>query len=207
MRVDPTGTDWWSDLWNGVGNWFKDNWVKIAVGAAFIVAGAVVTFFTAGMGTAGLIAAGGALLSSLKAVGISMAVSAGIGAVVGGINGGWEGALKGFGDGLADGFMWGGIFAGSAQILGGAAKLFANRIVNFTDKFNWLYGNRNTQSTTLLRVNKAGKQLFRIDASVKELWHIHYGTTSALMRIHRTGIALLSYLGFANLLKGLFGGF
>ena len=174
---------------------------------AFIVTGAVVTFFTAGMGTAGLLAAGSALLASAKAVGISMAVSAGIGAVVGGITGGWEGALQGFSNGLADGFMWGGIFAGSAQILGGASKLLASRNVDFLDKFNWLFGNRNSQSTTLLRVNKAGKQLFRIDADITHLWHLHYGATSALMRIHRTGIALFSYLGIANGLKGLFGGF
>ena len=207
MRVDSNGTSWWTDFWNGVGNWFKDNWVKLVIGAVFIVAGAAVTFFTAGMGTAGLLAAGSALLASAKAVGISMAVSAGIGAVVGGITGGWEGAIQGFSNGLADGFMWGGIFAGSAQILGGASKLLAGRNVDFSDKFNLLFGNRNSQSTTLLRVNRAGKQLFRIDASVKELWHLHYGATSALMRIHRTGIALFSYLVIANGLKGLFGGF
>ena len=56
-----------------------------------------------------------------------MAYSAGVGAVVGGITGGWEGALQGFSNGLADGFMWGGNFAGSAQILGGASKLLASR--------------------------------------------------------------------------------
>ena len=207
MRTDSQGTNWWTDFWNGVGNWFQNNWIKLVIGTAFVVAGAVVTFFTAGMGTAGLLAAGSALLASAKAVGISMAVSAGIGAVVGGISGGWEGALQGFGNGLADGFMWGGIFAGSAQILGGASKLLSSRNVDFSEKFNWLFGNRNSQSTTLLRVNRAGKQLFRIDASVKELWHLHYGATSALMRIHRTGIALFSYLVIANGLKGLFGGF
>ena len=206
MYVDPSGHSWES-FWSGIGNWFADNWVKLAIGAAFIVGGAIVAFFTAGMGTAGLLAAGGALLASAKAVGISMAVSAGIGTVVGAITGGWEGALQGFSNGLADGFMWGGIFSGSAQILGGASKLLASRNVNFSDKFNWLFGNRNSQSTTLLRVNKGGKQLFRIDASVKELWHLHYGATAALMRIHRTKIVLFGYLGIANILKGLSGGF
>lgn len=58
-----------------------------------------------------------------------------------------------------------------------------------------------------LRVNKAGKQLFRIDADITHLWHLHYGATSALMRVHRTGIALYSYLGIANGLKGIFSGF
>ena len=87
MYVDPMGHSWES-FWNGVGNWFKDNWVKLAIGAAFIVAGAAVTFFTAGMGTASLLAAGSALLASAKAVGISMVIRAGIGTIVGGITGG-----------------------------------------------------------------------------------------------------------------------
>ena len=103
--------------------------------------------------------------------------------------------------------MWGGIFAGSAQILGGASKLLASRNVDFSNKSNWFYGNTNSQSTTLLRVNKAGKQLFRIDADITHLWHLHYGATSALMRIHRSGISLFSYLGIVNGLKGLFGCF
>ena len=206
MYADPTGHSWES-FWNDVGNWFKDNWIKLTIGAAFIIGGAIVTALTAGVGTGFMVAFGSALLTSAKAVGISMAISAGIGAAVGGITGGWEGALQGFGNGLADGFMWGGIFAGSAQILGGASNLLSSKNVDFSEKFNWLFGNRNSQSTTLLRVNRAGKQLFRIDASVKELWHLHYGATSALMKIHRTGIALFSYLGIANGLKGLFGGF
>lgn len=130
MNVDPTGLSW-KNFWNSIKNWFSDNWIKLTIGAAFIVAGVAVTFFTAGMGTAGLLAAGSALLASAKAVGISMVVSAGIGALVGGISGGWEGALQGFGNGLADGFMWGGIFAGSAQILGGASKLLSSRTVDF----------------------------------------------------------------------------
>ena len=86
--------------------------------------------------------------------------------------------------------MWGGIFAGSAQILGGASKLLASRNVDFSNKFNWLW-----------------KQLFRIDADITHLWHLHYGATSALMRIHRSGISLFSYLGIVNGLNGLFGGF
>ena len=123
MRTDSTGTDWWSDFWKGVGNWFENHWVEVLVGTAFIVAGAVVTFFSAGMGTAGLLAAGGALLASAKAVGISMVVSAGIGTVVGGITEGREGAVNGFSDGLASGYMWGGIFSGGAQLLSAAMKL------------------------------------------------------------------------------------
>ena len=195
---DPSGHSWKS-FWNGVGDWFEQHWIELAVGAGFVIGGAALAFFTAGMGTAGVLAAGSALLSSAKAIGISMAVNSSIGAIAGGINGGWNGALQGFGDGLANGFMWGGVFAGSAQILGYASKTLASRNVDFTNKFNWLFGNRNSYSTTLLRVNKSGKQIFRVDADINHLWHLHFGKTSAAMRIHRTGIVLTSYLVLVNI--------
>ena len=204
--ADPSGHSWES-FWTGVGNWFGDNWKKLAIGTAFIVAGAAVAFFTAGMGLAGLAAAGAALVTSAKAVGMSMIISAGIGAAVGGITGGWEGALHGFGDGLADGFMWGGIFAGSSQILGGMSKFLRSRNVYFQNTTNWLFGNRNSPSTTLVRVNRNGKQLFRIDADIEHLWHLHYGKTGAIMKIHRTKLALLIYCGVTNGIKGLTGRF
>ncbi len=179
MNVDPTGNSW-SSFWSGVGNWFKKNWVKIAVGAAMIVAGAVVTFFTASMGTAGLMAAGGALLASAKAVGISMFVSAGIGAVVGGITRGWEGALNGFADGLADGFMWGGIFAVSAQIISGGFKVAANLGVatgrnggiQLTKNLKILSPNNvkfYENGGTLLKIGKN----FRLDVGAKTMLHMH----------------------------------
>ena len=206
MYLDLTGHSWES-FWDSVGDWFKENWVKLAIGAAAIILGAVVTALTAGAGIGFMAAFGSALLASAKAVGVSMVISAGIGAVVGGITDGLDGALRGFANGLADGFMWGGIFAGSAQILGGASKLLASRNVSFSSKTNWLYGNRNSQSTTLLRVNKAGKQLFRIDADVSHLWHLHYGKTSVAMRLHRTGIVLIGYLGVLNIAKGFSRGF
>ena len=178
--IDPEGTDWES-FWNGVGNWFSDNWVKLTIGAAFIIVGALVTFFTAGMGTAGLLAAGGALLASAKAVGISMAVSASIGAVVGGITGGWEGALRGFGDGVADGFMWGGIFSGGAQILSGLFKFAASMGaptgrkcgIHLTKNIKILSPNKLTfrePGGTLLKI---GKNL-RFDVGTKTLLHMHF---------------------------------
>lgn len=37
MNVDPEGMSWWSDFWEGVGNWFSKNWQWIA-GTAIIVA-------------------------------------------------------------------------------------------------------------------------------------------------------------------------
>ena len=117
--TDSTGS---SPFWDSIGNWFKNHWKELAIGAAFMLVGAVVTALTAGTGAGFMAAVGGALLTSIKATGISMAISAGIGAVVGGITGGWGGALQGFSAGLASGFMWGGIFAGGAQILSAGFK-------------------------------------------------------------------------------------
>ena len=198
MCVDPDGKSW-SSFWKGVGNWFKDNWVKLVVGAAFILAGAVVTFFTAGMGTAGLLAAGGALLASAKAVGISMAVSAGVGAIVGGITGGWEGALQGFSNGLADGFMWGGIFAGGAQILSGAMKITRNISSGFNGfkmgKMKIWSPNSATNPNiggTLLKFGKFN----RIDTEVGQLLHIH-------LRIFGYK---LNHLPLGTVLAGIIGG-
>ncbi len=196
MMVDPSGCKalpWWA---------------KLLIGVSFVVAGAAVTALTAGTGTGFVAAFGAALMTSMKAVAVSTAISASIGMVVAGISTGTvDGAINGLIDGAIDGVMWGGIFAESAQILGGASKLLSKRTVDFSKKANWLYGNKNSQSTTLIRVNKEGKQLFRIDADVTHLWHLHYGRTSKLMRIHRTGMVLLSYLGITNGLKILFGGF
>ena len=131
MNVDPTGKDW-NSFWNSIGNWFEEHWVELVIGTAFIIVGAVVTALTAGTGAGFMAAFGSALLASAKATGISMAISAGIGALVGGITNGWEGALQGFGDGIADGFMWGGIFAGGAQILSGGFNILARAGVNYS---------------------------------------------------------------------------
>ena len=119
MFTDSTGN---SPFWDAIGNWFKNHWKELVIGAAFIIGGALITALTAGTGMGFWAAFGAAALTSLKATAISTAISAGVGAIVGGITDGWEGALQGFGDGLASGFMWGGIFAGGAQILSAGFK-------------------------------------------------------------------------------------
>ena len=120
--IDPEGTDWES-FWNGVGNWFSDNWQWVA-GACIIVACAVLTVVTAG----GFAAAGGAILSvftSTMAVNataatfagafVGSALLAGVGAVIGGI----VSSLNG--ESFSNGAKWG-FFSGSVigAIIGGA---------------------------------------------------------------------------------------
>lgn len=112
MYVDPSGYDeipWWG---------------KLLIGIGFIVVGAVVTALTAGTGVGFLPAFGSALLSSTIQVGISTGISSLISGTMSAING--DGFLSGFTEGLVDGFMWGSIFAGGAQLLGGAFRASAN---------------------------------------------------------------------------------
>ncbi len=123
MYLDSTGHSWES-FWGGVGNWFQDHWVELAIGAAFIVGGALVTALTAGAGVGFVAAFGSALLSSTIQVGISMGTSVLVGGVMSMVNGG--GFFDNIGDSLASGFMWGGIFAGGAQIIGGGFRMAAN---------------------------------------------------------------------------------
>ncbi len=178
--VDPSGHSWKS-FWSSVGDWFSDNWVKLAVGAGAIALGvltmgAATLISGAGMAAA-LSAMGTAAVSSLVQVGISTAISAGIGFAVGGItSGSWKGAVDGMLNGIADGFMWGGIFAGAGQVLSGAMKITRT----LAPKFNgaqigkvklWspnAAGNPNTGGTLI----KFGR-FNRIDSEIGNMIHIH----------------------------------
>jgi hypothetical protein len=123
MYSDISGyaPEWQQD----VGNWFEDHWVEIAIGTAFIVAGILtmgVAAYIGGATLAGLFTAmGSAAVSSLVQVGISMGISAVIGGSISAVTG--EGFWSGFSDGLASGYMWGGIFAGTAQMISGALSI------------------------------------------------------------------------------------
>jgi len=98
-------------------------WGKLLIGIGVVVLGAVVTALTAGTGTGFMAAFGSALLTSAKAVAISTTISASIGFTMGGLTTGtWEGAFNGLINGAIDGFMWGGIFAGGAQIVSAGFK-------------------------------------------------------------------------------------
>ena len=98
-------------------------WGKMLIGIGVVLLGAAVTALTVGTGAGFMAAFGSALLTSAKAVTISASISAGIGFAAGGLTTGtWEGTLNGFINGAIDGFMWGGIFAGGAQILSAGFK-------------------------------------------------------------------------------------
>ena len=107
-------------------------WEKILIGATFILLGAVVTVATAGTGIGFAAAMGSALIVSLKATAISTAIGAGIGLTIGGLTTGTlEGAINGMLEGAVDSFMWGGIFAGGAQIMSGIFNAYAQTANHF----------------------------------------------------------------------------
>ena len=205
MRTDSQGTNWWTDFWNGVGNWFSDNWVKLAIGAGAIALGvltmgAATLISGAGMAAA-LSAMGTAAVSSLVQVGISTAISAGIGLAVGGItSGSWEGAVDGMLNGIADGFMWGGIFAGAGQVLSGAMRITRTLAPNFNGAQIgrvklWspnATGNPNTGGTLI----KFGR-FNRIDSEIGNMIHIH------LKLLGRT----INHFPIGMIAGGIIGGF
>lgn len=189
-------------------------WGKILIGVGFVLAGAVVTALTAGTGVGFIAAFGSALLVSAKAVAISTAISAGIGFAMGGLTTGtWEGAFFGMLDGTIDGFMWGGIFAGGAQILSGGFKVLANLGIKTTASG----GIKNTGILAPNRVRKAGEiadiatkgqkiheyggQFFKIgkflklDVGAKTLLHLHMWP------------AFAAHVPLGTILAGVIGGF
>ena len=123
MNVDPTGQDW-VGFWSSVGNWFSEHWVELTVGTAVIVGGAIVSALTCGAGTSAWAAFGSALLSSVIQTGASVAVGVGVNGISNVISG--SGFFENIGDTVASSYMWGGIFAGGSQIIGGGFRLAAN---------------------------------------------------------------------------------
>jgi len=96
MYLDSSGHSWES-FWNGVGNWWDDNW-DIVVGVTLTVAFAAVSIATAGIGTVAIgMVVGGIIGTGFGAVSAAIngddigygALSGLIGGVLGGLGGGW----------------------------------------------------------------------------------------------------------------------
>ena len=175
-RFDPTGHSWES-FWNGVRDWFSDHWKEVVIGTAFIVGGALVTALTAGAGVGFMAAFGSALLSSTIQVGISVGTSVLVGGLVSVANGG--GFFDNVGDNIASAYMWGGIFSGGAQILGGGFRIAANKGVTTGRAGGIKLGNSGVKILSPDKNNwaKAGGTLikfgngFRIDTGA--MWGLH----------------------------------
>ena len=118
-RFDPTGHSWES-FWNGVGDWFSEHWVELAIGTAFIIGGAVVTALTCGAGTTAWAAFVSALLSSAIQVGAGI----GTGVLLNGVSNLIQGNdfFDNVGDTIASAYMLGGILSGGSQMLSGGFR-------------------------------------------------------------------------------------
>ena len=176
MGVDPTGQSWES-FWNSVGDWFSDHAKELIIGTAFIVAGALVTALTAGAGVSFMAALGSALLSSVTQVGISIAT----GVITNGLSNiaNNQNFFDNVGDTIASSYMWGGIFSGGSQILGGGFRAAANKGVPTGRKAGIRLGKSNIKVLSPDKNNwtKAGGTLikfgskFRLDAGA--MWGLH----------------------------------
>jgi RHS repeat-associated protein len=200
MYSDITG---FAPEWlNAIENWFEDHWAEIAIGAAFIIVGAVVTALTCGTGVGFMAALGSALATSMTQVGISAAISVGIGGLVSLSQGG--GFFDNVGDSLASGLMWGGIFAGGAQILSGGFKLLAQQ--GFKGFGQFLSPDRLRGATEIANMANRGQTIYNtggrlasfgfgaIDVGTKAFLHMHLWFTAA-------------HIPLGTILGGVIGGF
>ena len=189
-------------------------WLKLLIGIAFVVIGALVTAATAGAGTGFWAAFGSALVTSLIQTGISTAISAGIGMVIGGVTTGtWEGAFNGLINGAVDGFMWGGIFSGGAQILSGGFKGLAKLGVptgkhGGIAKTGIFSPDRIRDASEIAKIAKKGQHFydyggtilkftknFHIDVSTKSFLHLSFNFFGKIVKHFPLGAILGGIIG------------
>ena len=173
---DPSGHSWES-FWSGVGEWFEEHWVEVAVGSVVVIGGAAITALTCGAGTTAWAAFGAALLSSASQVGISVATGVAINGLVNVATG--NNFFDNVGDTVASSYMWGGLFSGGAQVFGGGFRIAANKGVATGRNGGIKLGNSNIKVLSPDKNNwtKAGGTLikigsgFRIDTGA--MWGLH----------------------------------
>lgn len=181
-------------------NGYLPKWVKkVAIGVAAVAIGAAVVAVTGGTAAAFL----PALVTGLQSAATIGAISAGTSVAVtavetvatgGNFNSFISKAGKAAVDGFADGFMTGRIMAGASMTYGSLLRNSGGIQIGETPNPNHGrvdigYGNPKYNGNTILSVNnKAGSSRFRIDTDANNLLHLHYGRTSKLRSIHRTGL-------------------
>ena len=183
---------------------------RLLIGAGAVLVGAAITALTAGTGSGFMAAFGAALLTSIKSVAVSTAISAGIGFTIAGLTANtWDGAFNGLIDGAVDGFMWGGIFAGGAQILSGGFKVLAKAGVSYNKQsfIKVFTPNRLRSTNEICKIAKKGQTyyeyggtLFKVgknmlDVSNKTFLHLHLSFTGSL------------HIPIGTILSGIIGGF
>ena len=175
-----------------VGEWCKNHWKELVIGAICIVIGAVLTVLTGGSflaalgigfkaaAMAGFISGGISVMSSLI---VSIFSGDSFKTILGKV-------LRSFVDGFASGFMWGGIFAGGAQTISAILKFSRSGKLIFGGEQLQLFKPNNFSGKTLGKIKiwspnglnnpnsggtlfKIGKT-FRLDFEAgKQLFHTH----------------------------------
>lgn len=165
---------------------------------------------TAGAGVGFLSAFGSAILSSSIQVGLSTVISAVIGGSVSALNG--DNFWSGFANGIADGIMWGGIFAGGAQILSGGFKVLLklgvpagrNGGIARTGLFS---PNRIKYKEEILKIAQRGQKFYDYGGTLLKLGkyvHLDVGTRSFL-HLHLWFTKF--HIPIGSILAGIIGGF
>ena len=191
-ECEKSGWEKFKDGCKKVGEWCKEHWKELVIGAICIVIGAVLTALTGGSflaalgigfkaaAMAGLISGGISVMSSLI---VSIFSGDSFKTMFGKV-------LRSFADGFASGFMWGGIFAGGAQTISAILKFSRSGTLILGGKQLQLFKPNNFSGKTLGKLKiwspnglnnpnsggtlfKIGKT-FRIDFEAgKQLFHTH----------------------------------
>ena len=180
------------------------------IGAAVIIAGALVTAAIASTG--GFMAAfGAALLTSLKTTAVSTAIGASIGLAVGATTGSWQGALNGMVDGAIDSFMWGGIFAGGSQIMSGVFKRYA-QIANHFGKLKQVKSSpifspdRLKDAKEIANIAKKGQRFYDYGGTLIGFSKNIHLDTSTMSLLH-LALFRFKHIPVGTIVAGVIGGF
>ena len=134
-----------------VGEWCKEHWKELVIGAICIVIGAVLNVLTGGS----FLAAG------FKAAAMARFISGGISVMSSLIVSIFSGdsfktilekVLRSFVDGFASGFMWGGIFAGGVQTISAILKFSRSGTLIFGGEQLQLFKPNNFSGKTLGKI-------------------------------------------------------
>jgi hypothetical protein len=198
--IDPTGQSWKS-FWSGVGNWFQEHCKEVVIGTVFIVSGAIVTALTCGTGLGFMAAFGSVLWASAGQVAISMVTSVIVGGLVTVATGG--GFFDNIGNSFASGFMWGGIFAGGAQMLSCGFKVAAEH--DFKGFVRFLDPDRVRTAKEIAKLADKGQKFFDSGTTLIGITrNLHLDvSTKAFLDLAAFGF---KHIPIGSVMAGIFGG-
>lgn len=114
-------------------------------------------------------------------------------------------------DGIADGFMWGGIFAGGAQILSGAFKAYA-QVANHYNKLAavkkspFFSPDRLKSATEIAKIAKKGQSFYDYGGTIVRFGRFAHIDASTKSLLHLATLGF-NHIPIGTILAGFIGGF